>query len=185
MDGRTWLCLVLLLAPAGCARNAGTALGPARQAVVEDTIAERPTLREIFRDGRYEFLAADARLRRWAHRRLERNEAAQEGIQKLSLRVVRAERGGGPMVVFAIVMSDVPVEDPSTWEGFMRGLSDVAGEAVEEGDIDGVKTAYVSVPRAKTLGVYYAPDLLIRIESLPETPRRELEDLARYLLEAR
>lgn len=189
MDGRRWIAAALLVAAPACA-GAGDVIGAieeqGQKAAREEAVESRPSLDEIFRDGDYVFEKGPPELQQLAEKEIRSDPAGDEGLEEVVVKTAApADDPKKAMYLLAMEMTDVAVDDPGTWAGFLRGASEASGEDLEEGEIDGVETAYSDLPREHLLSIYYAPDLIITAVAEPSVPRSELEDLARYLLEAR
>lgn len=188
MDGRRWLATSLLLLASGCgALEPIEAAGEARleQAEEEAPSLERPGLGEIFRDGRYDFQAAP-KAEKVFERIFERDPLAAQGIEDVVANHVfpRGELRT-KIVAIAFVLTDLAIEDPLTWDGFLMGMGDEAGVTPDEGTLDGAKVAYTESGVDHSLTIYYARDLIVTIAGPPATTREELDDIGAYLLDAR
>lgn len=182
MDGRT-LGLATALLLASCSSGALDSIESVRDARIEEAIEERPSLDEIFRDGRYSFKPAPRRVAAAAERSIKRHPSDDDALEELvAHQVVEGTKPGEVILVFGIVTADEFVE-PESWGGFLRGASEAA--ELEEDTLDGVATAYGKTAADHTLAVNYAPDLIITISAMHSTKASKLEDIAEYLLEAR
>lgn len=188
MDGRRWLATSLLLLASACgALEPLEAAGEARLAQAEEEAPglERPDLDEIFRDGRYDFQPAP-KAEKVFERLFERDRLAAEGIDDVVANHVFPQgRLRTKIVAIAFVLSDVAIEDPATWDGFLVGVGDTAGEAPEEATLAGAKVAYTETAVDHTVSIYYARDLIVTVTGPPATTRAELDDIGSYLLDAR
>ncbi len=145
----------------------------------------RPSLREIFRDGRYVFRPADRAVERGFAEALRREPLFDEATEKWVVRIAARRRGGSPPVyVMAAVLSDVAVRDPETWEGVLHGFAEASGKELETGTVSGTEIAYAKVRGGRVLMVDYARDLVLTVAATRHTGRAEMERLVRYLLRA-
>lgn len=154
-----------------------------REARIQEEIEERPSLDEIFRDGRYSFEPAPRRIAAAAERSIKKHPSDDAALEELvTHQVVEGAKPGEVILVFGIVTADDFV-GPEIWEGFLRGASETA--ELEEDTLDGVATAYGKTVADHTLALNYAPDLIVTISATHATKASKLEDVAEYLLEAR
>lgn len=188
MDGRRWLAAVLLLVASACGAIAPLeAADEARTAQSEDDLPglERPDVDEIFRDGRYDFQPAP-KAERVSEKLFENDPLAAEGIEDVvANHVFPGKKLRTEIIAIALLLTDLAVEDPATWDGFLRGVGDTAGEPPEENTLDGAKVAYVENDVEHSVLIYYARDLIVMVAGPPSTTREELEDMGSYLLDAR
>lgn len=147
--------------------------------------AERPSVEEIFRDGRYEFVKAHPVAEKAFRDEIESDPTVDEILEKAVMKEVVDPAGGGLIFAFAFVMGEEATKDPLTWDGFLVGASETAGKEFEESTMDGAEIAFVETSMERTLLVNYAPDLIVMVTSGPKVSRTKLEDIGHYLLEAR
>lgn len=188
MGGRRWI-VALLLAATSCA-GAGDVIDAVQEqgekAAREEAAENRPSLDEIFRDGRYVFGRGDPAIEQAAEKGIRSDPAGDEGLEDVVVKTLWPEDDRKEVMhVLALEMTDVAVEDPETWAGFLRGAAEGGGKELEEGTVDGAETAYADLGSERALSIHYAPDLIITVVARPSVTRSELEDVASYLLEAR
>lgn len=187
MDGRAWAAAALLVATTACSLGPLESVDSVRQQRAGDARldVERPSLEEIFRDGRYEFVKAHPAAEKAFRDEIEKDPTVDETLEKAVMKQVVDPDGGRFIFAFAFVMGEEATKDPLTWDGFLVGASDTAGEDFEESTMDGAEVAFVETHMERTLLLNYAPDLIVMITSDLKVSRTKLEDIGDYLLEAR
>lgn len=188
--GRAALTLAAVVTLSSCSElgllgGAGFVAGAGSEVVVEAEAVERPPVRKIFRDGRYRFRPMPPTEMRAAERAVTRDPIAEAGTEKLVGKlVVDPKKPHVPIRAVALVMADIAVEDPFTWEGFVRGFSEDADQ-VREGTLAGTETVFGTAPIGSAFAMNYARDLIVVIYAGREMPQSDVKALARYLLRAR
>jgi hypothetical protein len=186
VDGRRWAAAALLVATSACSLGPLESVDSVRRSREGDARldVERPSLDEIFRDGEYDFVQAHPAAEKAFRDEIAKDPTVEETLEKAILRQV-VDPEDRFIFTFAFVMGEEATKDPLTWDGFLVGASDTAGEDFEESTMDGVDVAFVETKMERTLLLNYAPDLIVMITSDLDVSRTELEDIGQYLLDAR
>ena len=198
MDGRTAVAAALGVAvfvtsacsqpdPAGTVDASQAAVetsGPAEPGAPESRI-ERPSLRQIFRDGRYELRPVPRAEKREFVETMRANPDSDAQLRTLHAMDV-FESGRRILRATAIVFRRSATRDPGLWEAFVAAAAPDEGPPPKWSTVAGTEAAYLEPPTdVHVLLVWYEPDLVIGLTAPHRTSRSQMEDVARYLLSRR
>ena len=149
----------------------------------QEQIEARPSLGEIFRDGRYEFSPMPRRERKVLDLTVNKDDAAAAAIEKLRAFVVVDRRAPDAFVrASALVFTESAADTPTFWDDFVRGFE--GRHEADVGKLGGVDSVFQGRAGVRVLALRYAPDVVVSVYATVPTTRGDLEHLARYLLKA-